>query len=67
MTSAEKLLWKKLKFVMQRLKEWEDHWEPDPGLKKNVTLRRAFQGFIRRERERLAHDLDALEWIEIKE
>lgn len=64
---SEKLLWKKLKFVMERLHEWERDWEPDPNNKKHVTLRRSFQSYLRRERERLAQDLDALEWIEIED
>jgi len=64
-TNREKVLWVKLQTALARIREWQSDWEPDPGNKKHVTLRKSFHGYLVREERKLREDLERVEVIEV--
>lgn len=65
MTKEEKLLWKKLKLVFERLNLWAQDQTPMPNDKRHGTVRQGFKNFLQRETKKLAEDLDKVVWLDL--
>lgn len=66
-TNREKVLWVKLQLALSRIREWQADWEPDPGMKKHVTLRKSFHDYLVRQEQKLREDLEDVEVVEVQE